>query len=292
MRGFFVSALIWGFIVLVCAIPGHSGVVTVSWTPYEVSQGEALLVVVKPGTEFDRVEGDFDGIPLFFYEREEGGLAGIVGVDMAASPGPHPLRVQVKDGTGRVFERVFQVTVKKGDFMVQRLTLPEEMVELQGELLQRVLEENRMVKEVYITIRSEKLWNDTFIRPVEGPITGGFGVRRIINAKPRSPHSGVDISAPAGTPVASCNNGIVVLARELYLCGKTIIIDHGFGLYSIYMHLSEMLVREGQWVRCGDVIGLVGATGRVTGAHLHWGVRLLGARIDPFSLLRLFPHGE
>jgi len=92
--------------------------------------------------------------------------------------------------------------------------------------------------------------------------------------------------------VASCNDGIVVLVEELYLCGKTIIIDHGCGLYSMYFHLSETRVNQGDQVGVGECIGLVGATGRVTGAHLHWGIRLLGARVDPFSLLRAVPPGE
>ena len=102
----------------------------------------------------------------------------------------------------------------------------------------------------------------------------------------------MDIGAPEGTEVASCNDGIVVLVEELYLCGKTIIIDHGCGLYSMYFHLSETRVTEGDQVGVGECIGLAGATGRVTGAHLHWGIRLLGARVDPFSLLRAVPPGE
>jgi len=244
-------------------------------------------VEVKTETEVSSIEGDLDGTPIFFYEREGSGLAGIVGVDLATSPGLHPLRVRVDDLEGRPFEGVFQVKVRKGEFGVQRLTLPKEMVELKGEILRRVLEENRKVKEILLRIRQEKFWHYPFIRPVDGPITGAFGLRRILNGKPRSPHSGVDIGAPLGSEVGSCNDGIVVFSHELYLCGKTLIIDHGFGLYSIYMHLAEIWVREGEKVKVGDVIGLVGATGRVTGPHLHWGMRLMGARIDPFSLLRL-----
>jgi murein DD-endopeptidase MepM/ murein hydrolase activator NlpD len=102
----------------------------------------------------------------------------------------------------------------------------------------------------------------------------------------------VDIGASQGAEVGACNAGIVVFAQELYLSGKTIIIDHGFGLYSMYFHLSEMRFKEGDEVRIGDCIGLVGATGRVTGPHLHWGIRLLRARVDPYSLLRAVSPGE
>ncbi len=293
MRGFIRIVLWWVCVFSLLAVPCYGGgVVTVSWSPQELRQGEALYVEIKTEMEVSSAEADLDGTPIFLYKRDGGGLAGIAGVDMAASPGLRPLRVLVKDLEGKPFEKVFQVKVHKGKFGVQRLTLPKEMVELKGEILRRVLEENRKVKEIFVTLRHEKLWHNSFIKPVDGPITGTFGLRRILNDRPRSPHSGVDIAAPSGSQVGSCNDGVVVFAQELYLCGKTIIIDHGFGLYSMYMHLAEMRVKEGEEVRVGDVIGLVGATGRVTGPHLHWGVRLMGARIDPFSLLRLFPQGD
>ncbi|MCJ7663701.1 MAG: M23 family metallopeptidase, partial [Desulfobacterales bacterium] len=176
-----------------------------------------------------------------------------------------------------------------GGFEVQRLTLPPEMVDLQGEALRRVLAENKRLMEIFSQVRLERLWHLPFIKPVDGPITGAFGLRRIINGQDRSPHNGVDIAAPQGTEVVACNSGMVVFAEELYLSGKTIIIDHGFGLYSMYFHLSEMRVKEGDAVAIGDCIGLVGATGRVTGPHLHWGIRLLKARVDPSALLRAIP---
>ena len=264
----------------------------VLWTPMELKQGEVLYVEAKTETELFSIEGDLDGSPIFFYKRESGGFAGITGVDLAASPGSCSLRVRVKDLHRRSFERIFQVGVKKGMFGVQRLTLPREKVELKEEVLRRVLEENREVKAILLRIRREKLWHSPFIKPVDGPITSPFGLRRILNGKPRSPHSGVDISAPLNSIVFSCNDGIVVFVKELYLGGKTVIIDHGFGLYSVYMHLSEILVKGGEKLRAGDVIGLVGSTGRATGPHLHWGMRLVGARIDPLSLLKLFTSVE
>jgi murein DD-endopeptidase MepM/ murein hydrolase activator NlpD len=290
--------LLWttfaGFLILFLFFSRSYGVerLKVRWAPVELKQGEVLYVEVKTETEMSSIEGDLDGSPIFFYEREGGGFAGIAGVDLAASPSLCPLRVRGKDLHRRPYERVFQVKVKKGTFGVQRLTLPREKVELTEEVLRRVLEENREVKEILLRIRREKLWHNPFIRPLDGPITSPFGLRRILNGKPRSPHSGVDISAPLDSIVFSCNDGIVVFVKELYLGGKTVIIDHGFGLFSIYMHLSEILVKEGEKLRVGDSIGLVGSTGRATGPHLHWGMRLIGARIDPLSLLKLFTRVE
>jgi murein DD-endopeptidase MepM/ murein hydrolase activator NlpD len=266
--------------------------VKVSWSPETVKQGDVLCVTVRPENEVTSVKGDLDGTPIYFYKQNEGERAGIVGVDLATAPGRHYLRVEVTDPAGETFEQVFQLIVRDGGFEVQRLTLSEKMVTLQGEILERYLAEHRKTKQIFNHVRPQRLWQQPFIIPVVGPITSTFGLRRILNDKPRSPHSGVDIGAPTGTEVGACNDGIVVLTQELYLEGKTIIIDHGFGLYSIYMHLSEMQVNEGQWVRAGDVIGLVGATGRVTGPHLHWGVKLLGARVDPFSLMRAAVSGE
>jgi murein DD-endopeptidase MepM/ murein hydrolase activator NlpD len=292
MRVILRTALLWAPIFLLCVLPCFGGgVAKVSWSPQELRQGEVLFVQVKPETQVASVEGDLDGTPIFFYEQEGGGLAGIVGVDLATSPGQRYLRVTIKDPEGRSFERVFELQVQKVEFEVQRLTLPEEMVALKGEALQRVLEDNKKMLRIFNQVRPERLWRHPFVTPVEGPITSAFGLRRILNNEPRSPHSGVDIGAPEGTEVGACNDGIVVFVQELYLCGKTIIIDHGFGLYSMYFHLLETRVKEGDSVQVGDCIGLVGATGRVTGPHLHWGIRLLGARVDPHSLVRAVPPG-
>jgi murein DD-endopeptidase MepM/ murein hydrolase activator NlpD len=279
------------FLLFIIPCSGEN-VVKVSWVPQELKQGEVLFVTVKPETQVTSVKGDLDGTPIYFYEREGGGFAGIVGVDLAASPGQRYLKVQIMDLEGRSFERVFQVPVYAGEFEVQRLTVAPEMVNFTEETYQRYLAEHKALKQVYNHVRPERLWRHSFVKPVEGPITSAFGLRRVLNNEPRSSHSGVDIGAPEGTEVGACNDGIVVFAQELYLEGKTIIIDHGFGLFSIYMHLSEMQAREGDTVHVGDVIGLVGATGRVTGPHLHWGIQLLGAKVDPFSLVRAVPPEE
>jgi murein DD-endopeptidase MepM/ murein hydrolase activator NlpD len=281
------------FAFLLFSIPCFGeNAVKVSWFPQELKQGEVLFVTVKPEKQVASVEGDLDGIPLYFYEREGDGFAGIVGVDLAASPGQRYLRVEIKDLEGRSFERVFQIPVHAGEFEVQRLTVPPAMVDFTEETYQRYLAERKELKRVFNQIRHERVWRHSFVKPVEGQITSTFGLRRVFNDKARNPHSGVDIAASEGTPVGSCNDGIVVFAQELYLEGKTIIIDHGFGLYSIYMHLSAMQAREGDTVHVGEVVGLVGATGRVTGPHLHWGIKLLGAKVDPFSLMRAVPFEE
>jgi murein DD-endopeptidase MepM/ murein hydrolase activator NlpD len=121
---------------------------------------------------------------------------------------------------------------------------------------------------------------------VQADISSPFGYRRVINGAPRAPHTGVDLRAPMGTEVLAANSGRVALVGNFFFSGDSLVLDHGAGLYTTYFHLSEFKVREGAEVQKGEVIGLSGMTGRVTGPHLHWGARLNGARVDPFELVK------
>lgn len=136
---------------------------------------------------------------------------------------------------------------------------------------------------------SEKaLWKKGFIKPVEGRISGQFGGQRIMNGVKRNPHAGMDIAAPEGTPVKASSDGIVTLAApDLFYSGNVVILDHGYGLHTIYAHLKEMHVKQGDTVKQDDIIGLVGKTGRATGPHLHWGASLNGTKFNPPSLLNI-----
>jgi murein DD-endopeptidase MepM/ murein hydrolase activator NlpD len=141
---------------------------------------------------------------------------------------------------------------------------------------------------VYAQLTPQAYWSEPFAVPIPG-VEGGrnFGHRRVFNGEPRAPHSGADLRAATGTEILAANAGRVALAKNLFYSGNAVFIDHGLGVYTTYLHLSEMLVAPGDQVARGQVIGLAGATGRVTGPHLHWGVRILDARVDPFSLLSL-----
>jgi murein DD-endopeptidase MepM/ murein hydrolase activator NlpD len=136
---------------------------------------------------------------------------------------------------------------------------------------------------------AERFWDLPFIRPVpQQASASSFGSRRIVNGIPRSPHTGTDLSAPVGTEVVAVNHGRVALIGNFFFAGGTVVLDHGGGLFTMYFHLSEIKVEQGAMVHRGDVIALSGSTGRVTGAHLHWGVRLNNARVDPLDLLQKF----
>jgi murein DD-endopeptidase MepM/ murein hydrolase activator NlpD len=141
------------------------------------------------------------------------------------------------------------------------------------------------LKTLLQAFQDEKFWRGAFIRPVEGELSGAFGVSRMINGKRRGQHTGIDLQAEEGTPVLACNRGMVVLVDELFFSGKSVILDHGWGLFSMYFHLSEIRVQEGERIDKGAILGRVGSTGRSTKPHLHWGIRMNGARVDPLSLL-------
>jgi len=164
-------------------------------------------------------------------------------------------------------------------------------VDLDPKSLRRVKAEQQQVREVLALVSDGPTWSDQFLEPVKGDVAQAFGRKRVINGQPRNPHSGEDISAPMGAEVVATNDGVVRLTVDHFFSGKGLFIDHGLGLLSMYFHLSEVLVHEGEVVTRGQVIGRVGATGRVTGPHLHWGMRLNGARVDPYSVLKLPLNG-
>jgi len=173
-------------------------------------------------------------------------------------------------------------------FTVQRLTVPPEMADLDPETERRATSEAEHLQMLYRTISPERLWRGAFVRPVAGTVPpSGFGARRIINGKPRAPHGGADYSAPRGTPVVAANAGRVALVADYFFPGRLVAIDHGLGLHTLYFHLDSVAVAEGDRVDRGQTLGTVGATGRATGPHLHFGAQLGGARIDPAALLAL-----
>jgi murein DD-endopeptidase MepM/ murein hydrolase activator NlpD len=181
------------------------------------------------------------------------------------------------------------VTPKR--FATRRLTVDDLYVEPPAEVIARIQEETALLAALWEASVPERLWTGAFARPVPDPANSVFGSRSVFNGQPRSPHAGADFRSGAGTAVRAPNAGRVVLARDLYFSGHTVVIDHGLGLLSLFAHLSRIDVVVDAPVAAGQVIGLVGATGRVTGAHLHWAVRLNGARVDPLSLLALLGEG-
>ncbi len=205
----------------------------------------------------------------------------VVGLPLTLKPGTHQLTVAAN---GNAVSRDFQVADKR--YQAQHITIKNKrMVNPEKRDLQRIGREQKRIRKALAT------WNATspdtlrFLLPVEGPLSSPFGLRRFFNEQPRKPHSGLDLAAAEGTPVKAPAGGRIVDTGDFFFNGNTVFIDHGQGLVTMYCHLSRIDVEPGQSVKPGEIIGAVGKTGRVTGAHLHWGVSLNDARVDPVLFL-------
>jgi murein DD-endopeptidase MepM/ murein hydrolase activator NlpD len=268
---------------------GHDG-------QYSGKQGQVLVIKVKGEEQATEVKGTFlkRTIPFFreFRPGEPTGYIGLLGIDMQDEPGTYELAVEVKQGE-QAKQLSFNVLVAKEKFIVEHLTLPKEKVDLDEKGAARWKAEQEQVKQALAENSRLKLWHSNFLEPVSGKRTGIFGSVRIMNGQARNPHNGEDIGAPLGADVAATNDGIVRITVDHIFSGKGVFVDHGLGFYTMYFHLSDVLVKDGDLVTAGQIIGKVGATGRATGPHLHWGVKLNGARVNPYSLLDLpFKNGS
>ena len=260
---------------------------TVAWHPSKPRVGDVAWILVQDVTDTGLVEGSVDGKPLTFFPYA-GGYAALFGIDLDTKPGNHVWRIGVVEPGREPRSAQGIVRILRRDFHVERLTVPNTMVDLDPETERRAVAEGKQLATLYRTITPERIWRGKFTAPVGTTKAGaGFGARRIINGQPRSPHSGNDYSAPKGTPVIAVNAGKVALVGEFFFPGRLVILDHGIGLYTAYFHLDTIAVAEGERVERGQTLGTVGATGRATGPHLHFGAQVAGARIDPTTLLGL-----
>lgn len=278
-----MNALFFSVPFILSAIAGDS-LPEVSLSDSVAPQGAILRLTVEGGGALDTVTGRFNGKALPFIRSGDGFYA-LLGIDMEARPGKLPVEVRLGSGTGAPLVRR-QVRVKDGRFPVQKINLPPEKVFPDTAAEARIRREDAYRDSCWSHWESARHWEGSFIPPLRGEMKR-FGNRRILNGAPRSPHTGVDITAETGAPVVATAGGRVIATGDFFFSGGSIYIDHGFGLISMYFHLSRLDVQQGDTVRQGQVIGAVGATGRVSGAHLHWGVRYRDARINPRSLLDL-----
>lgn len=254
---------------------------------WAAGQGQVLQMSYPAEPGLTGVTVRWSGHQVPFTLRGDRWLA-TVGVDLDSRPGEHAVDVTFAYEGGRTRVVREPVTVNAVEYPTTRLEVEERYVELSPEDQARADREAAETSAIYDTFTPERYWSDAFEVPVRGAKDGrNFGHRRVFNDQPRAPHSGADLPAATGTPVYAANRGRVVLAKDLFFSGNAVYVDHGHGLYTTYLHLSRIDVAVGEIVERGRQLGLAGATGRVTGPHLHWGVRLLDARVDPFSLIRI-----
>jgi murein DD-endopeptidase MepM/ murein hydrolase activator NlpD len=269
------------FALLICYGHVSAGGFQAEVYPREVRPGDPFLVQVTGIKSSRLISASLGKNKLLFNRCGKGCYLAIGAIDIKTEPGIYP--VQLKAGKKK---NILDLTVLETTFPKQELSLSEEKVFLDQKNLRRVKRENKRLKALFRKV-SGKLWNGDFIFPLENEISTEFGTERLINHEITSVHSGVDISGEEGEEIMASNRGKVILKKELFFGGKTVIIDHGQGIYTIYMHLSKYNVRLHDIVPKGYVIGYVGSTGRATGPHLHFGVKISKINVNPISLFEL-----
>ncbi len=293
-----IVSLVAGVLALT---PGHlqgqvrktcEGGVTLKLNAGVTAQGSLLIAEVLGTKALSGFAGDWDGqaIPMWSESEKSGILHGLIGVDLEKAPGSYAWKVSWKNAAGEENSCSAFVTVRSGKFPTERLKVEKQFVQPDPEQEKRAEEDQKKMRAILETVTPERYWEGKFQLPLKGVTAGGnFGRRRILNGEARSPHAGVDFPALAGTPVFAAQAGKVVLAEELFYSGNTVVIDHGYGIYTLYAHLSGMDAQPGQMVKAGEEIGKVGATGRVTGPHLHWGLTVERARVNALQIVQREP---
>jgi len=285
-------------IAILALLASISPVSAANWSvqkqPARLVNGAPVLFVVKPPVPLESLSGTWLGHEILFsFDATSRMWFALAGVSIETAPGSYALALTGETRSGKESGKQIEFTRK---FAVARAKYPKIKVALsvEGKFTepnpeqQKQIEEAQQVKKDYLNrVTPEREWSGTFKTPADAAISDVFGSQRVFNGKTSSPHLGLDFRVPSGTPVAAMNDGTVLLARPLYFEGNFVVLDHGQGLLTLYMHLSEFKVKEGDRVKRGQEIGLSGGTGRATGPHLHVAVRWQGTPLDPAVLLRL-----
>jgi hypothetical protein len=225
-------------------------------------------------------------IPLFEHPRKgRDVLIGLIAIPYHSKPGTETITLEWSDRKGHR-ELTVSLKILSQRFKSEKLQVTPSRVTPTPEDVERIKREGEEVRAVYAASRPQRLWDEPFQRPLNGLVTSPYGTRRLLNGKLKSYHGGVDFRAATGTPIYAANTGIVGLAKNLFYSGNIVILDHGSGLFTTYAHLSRIDVAPGRLVEKGQVIGLAGATGRVSGPHLHWGVKVNGVNANPLHMLK------
>ena len=259
---------------------------TIRWTPAELANGSPCLFTVQ-APKASTVSGQWQGHKLSFFHAQDSWYA-LAGIDVEVAPGSYPLTVDVtnSDGTSQTLRR--NITISAAPYEEVPLSVPEKFVQPNAAAQKKIAADKIAKDKAFAKTAPQPIWSGRFSPPLRvAPQTDSFGTRRVFNGTLASVHRGLDYRAKPGTPVAAVNSGRVVLARHLYYEGNCIIIDHGLGLMTLYMHLSKFKVTQGTRVKRGQIIALSGGTGRATGPHLHLGLRWQADYLDPAKLFTL-----
>jgi murein DD-endopeptidase MepM/ murein hydrolase activator NlpD len=275
----FIFSLI--FALCVSSTDSFAKPLHITVSPRNVSPGDVFAIKVTGGKTVTPTSASLKQKEFPFSSCGERCFIAVGAVDINAKPRAYTVTIKMEKRVKKI-----RLLVKRKKFPKLNLTLPEEKVSPDTEALNRIKSEDEKLATIFQTI-SERMWDGGFFSPMEHEVSTVFGTKRVMNGTWTSIHRGMDIRGKEGDDVMASNSGKVVLAEELFFGGNTIILDHGQGIYTIYMHLSKFNAQPGDTVSKGDVIGLVGSTGRATGPHLHFGAKVTGINVDPASLMKL-----
>src|SRR3979411_31289 len=264
------------------------GMKNVFWQPNELQQGSVAFITVELGRGPRRVTGKWIGKDLAFFKSDNPKIwHALAGADLETQPGTYDLTVTAVTVGGRVIHSVKKVDIGAANFRSGAVDVPENFVEPDAASKKQIAADEMLKNRAFSHFIAAPQWSGDFVTPVKAKPTDSFGMTRVLNEELTSTHRGTDFPVNEGAPVVVSNSGTVVLAKELFYEGNCVIVDHGQRLFTIYMHLSKMEVKAGSKLGKGGRLGLSGQTGRVTGPHLHMGVRWNGAYLDPTKLLGL-----
>jgi len=265
---------------------------SVRGNPVRLVNGAPVFFQVTPPAALSSLTGTWLGHSIVFDSGSGKAWFSLAGVSLETKPGRYPLHLEgeTREGAKVGYEQVFSVTAEK--YPEVKLTVSKQYTAPSPEQLEVIKQDQEVKHKVFGEITPEREWSGKFAAPVDAPISDVFGTRRVFNGVTKSVHQGLDFRVPPSTPVSAVNSGRVILARPLYFEGNCVMLDHGQGLLTLYLHLSELKVKEGETVQRGQEIGLSGATGRATGPHLHLAVRWQGTYLDPAALLKLSLPGS
>ena len=265
--------------------PGASLTLTASTASIAMPPGGVVLVTALASQPVTALEGYAFGRPVRFWaDTAQTKWMALVAAGLDAKPGPQTVTMSATGTSGKATTSL-TIRVEPKRFETRRLKVDPQFVNPAPSETERALREQKQMAVIFAEVTPMRLWHGAFEMPVPGEATSSFGRLSVLNGESRGRHQGADFRAATGTPVHAPNAGRVALAADLYFSGNTVILDHGLGMFSLLAHLSKLSVETGAMVARGDVLGDSGATGRVTGPHLHWALRLGPASVDPIALV-------
>ena len=287
----FLAIVVWGKCPVFAATVSTGDGLSLRLIPETAAVGDVAVMEITirhPEQPASDIQLRFHDtlIPLFEHPRKgRDVLIGLIAIPYHSKPGTETIGLEWSDRKGHR-ELTASLKILSRRFKSEKLQVTPSRVTPAPEDVERIKREGEEVRAVYAASRPQRLWDEPFQRPLNGMVTSPYGTRRLLNGKLKSYHGGVDFRAATGTPIHAANTGIVCLAKNLFYSGNIVILDHGSGLFTTYAHLSHIDVTPGRLVEKGQVIGLAGATGRVSGPHLHWGIKVNGVNVNPLHMLQ------